>query len=281
MIVKNDNWTVYIHQFPNNKYYVGITSMTVNQRWGENGIGYKNQPIYNAIKKYGWEHINHEIFATHLTEQEAKNIEKILILKLNSFNQGYNYTYGGDGILKYSLMEQEKILQLWNQGNKIHDISQQLSCHPSTIRRILRKNNISNQQLHNRGFFHGNQQLDQKILQLWNEQKTSVEIANLLHINIKTITNRLNAMKVPLSQRFHHNTKCRPVLQYDINGIFVQEFNSLKEAALAITGQSRSGNILRSCKNEHHSLKAYGYYWRYKTDNQFPTQINIKKRGDE
>ena len=91
-------YTVYIHILPSNKYYVGITSKKPEYRWW-NGKGYKNNKyFYNAIKKYGWNNFQHEIIAEHLTEQEAKNFEIVLISKLEATNRkyGYNITLGGE-----------------------------------------------------------------------------------------------------------------------------------------------------------------------------------------
>lgn len=91
-------YTVYIHISPSNKYYVAITSKKPEYRWW-NGKGYKNNKyFYNAIKKYGWNNFQHEIIAEHLTEQEAKNFEIVLISKLESANRkyGYNITLGGE-----------------------------------------------------------------------------------------------------------------------------------------------------------------------------------------
>ena len=55
-----NNWTVYMHITPNNKKYIGITSQIPNKRW-RNGKGYKKCLFLNAIKKYGWGNIKHEI----------------------------------------------------------------------------------------------------------------------------------------------------------------------------------------------------------------------------
>ena len=52
----------------------------------------------NAINKYGWNNIQHEIFASNLTKDEACDMEKTLITLLKSNRgYGYNYTNGGDG----------------------------------------------------------------------------------------------------------------------------------------------------------------------------------------
>lgn len=64
---------VYIHTFPNKKVYIGITHQNPNRRWRNNGEGYRKQNfIYNAIKKYGWENVKHEILYTNLTKEETK-----------------------------------------------------------------------------------------------------------------------------------------------------------------------------------------------------------------
>ena len=93
---KNNNYSVYVHISPSNKYYVGITKLKPSQRWGKNGCGYKKQGFYNAIQKYGWDNFEHEIIAEHLTEEEACNMEIALIKALNSDGEnGYNNHCGG------------------------------------------------------------------------------------------------------------------------------------------------------------------------------------------
>lgn len=93
-------YSVYIHTTPNKKYYVGITSLLPKHRWCKTGKGYKRHPyFYNAIKKYGWNNIDHEIIASNLTHDEACSFEKLLITKLNSNDRlyGYNISEGGEG----------------------------------------------------------------------------------------------------------------------------------------------------------------------------------------
>lgn len=99
-----DKWCVYIHTAPSGKKYVGITSQTPNARW-RNGKGYKNSVAFNnAIKKYGWENISHEIIAERLSEDAAKKLEVQTIEKYNSNNKafGYNISSGGDGAVGVS-----------------------------------------------------------------------------------------------------------------------------------------------------------------------------------
>ena len=96
-MIKN-NYIVYAHISPNDKYYIGITQQNPNNRW-KNGKGYvDNKYFTNAINKYGWDNFQHEIIASNLTKQEACNFEILLIKKLNTINKkhGYNCSAGGE-----------------------------------------------------------------------------------------------------------------------------------------------------------------------------------------
>ena len=42
---KNNNYSVYVHISPSNKYYIGITKFKPSQRWGKNGCGYKKKGV--------------------------------------------------------------------------------------------------------------------------------------------------------------------------------------------------------------------------------------------
>ena len=92
-------YIVYAHTFPNDKRYIGITCNKPEWRWN-GGMGYRRQPVlYNAIIKYGWDNVLHEIMAENLLEDEAKAMEIELIANYRTQNHlyGYNGTAGGDG----------------------------------------------------------------------------------------------------------------------------------------------------------------------------------------
>lgn len=99
MILKERNYSVYKHIFPNNKVYIGITCKKPIYRWN-NGNGYKkecNKYMYNAINKYGWNNIKHEILFENLTKEDAeeKEIELIAFYKSCERKFGYNLKSGG------------------------------------------------------------------------------------------------------------------------------------------------------------------------------------------
>ena len=94
---RSDMYTIYMHTCPNGKIYIGQTKRRCEDRWG-NGLHYKNNPhFYNAIKKYGWENIKHEILATTENREEAGELEKKYIALYDATNRekGYNHSTGG------------------------------------------------------------------------------------------------------------------------------------------------------------------------------------------
>lgn len=96
-VKKNAKFIVYKHTFPNKKVYIGITSQSSNRRWRE-GEGYKGQLVHNAIIKYGWDNINHEVLLSGISESDAKKAE-INFIKAHRSNErefGYNVKQGGD-----------------------------------------------------------------------------------------------------------------------------------------------------------------------------------------
>lgn len=127
MEIYNGTWKVYIHYFPNSKVYVGITSQTAESRW-KNGNGYSQKKLYEAIKIFGWNNIEHEIFASNLTMQEASNMEKILITKVfhsNKEEYGYNIAEGGYNSSFYNYRD---IYNLWMAGNTTVQIREKIGC---------------------------------------------------------------------------------------------------------------------------------------------------------
>ena len=95
------SYFVYIHECPNGKKYVGLTSQSVEQRWGVDGRRYQNNKgnnhFYRAIQKYGWDNIKHKVFEVD-TESEMYYLEKYLIAYYQSNNPkyGYNKSTGGE-----------------------------------------------------------------------------------------------------------------------------------------------------------------------------------------
>ena len=77
--------------------YIGITSQPPYARW-DSGHGYKaNRYFSNAIRKYGWSNIVHEVLFEGLSQAEAegKEVELIAAYKSSDRKYGYNIALGG------------------------------------------------------------------------------------------------------------------------------------------------------------------------------------------
>ena len=57
---------VYMHRCPNGKVYIGKTASTIESRAGVNGRRYVHGHFHNAIKKYGWDNIEHIVLKDYL-----------------------------------------------------------------------------------------------------------------------------------------------------------------------------------------------------------------------
>lgn len=86
--------TVYIHTTPDGKRYVGATHTNPDVRF-KRGHGYRYQFFYQAVLKFGWENISHQLYEVD-TEEELKYLERYLISYYDTTNpdKGYNIAKG-------------------------------------------------------------------------------------------------------------------------------------------------------------------------------------------
>ena len=78
------------------KRYIGITSICPATRWARGNRYINNTHFFNAILKYGWDSIRHEILYRGLTKEVAKSKEIELIVAYDATDpkKGYNKTPG-------------------------------------------------------------------------------------------------------------------------------------------------------------------------------------------
>lgn len=249
-------WTVYVHIVPKelngydwDKYYVGITGQTLSRRW-RNGKGYKDSYFAKAIKKYGWDNIQHEIIATNLTHDEACDMEKILIKKLESKNKyhGYNCTNGGEGMEGFHHSEETKrkiSAKVSGENSPMYGRKQSAE---SIAKRLMHINfKGENNPMYGK---HHSDETKEKIRQ--------TKINNKLDI--------------------YYNSD--EVYQFDKQGIFIQKFKSHRDASKSLG--VNEGNISSAVHNERQY--AYGFIWRSANDVEFkkgtyiPLNLRVSKR---
>lgn len=156
-----NNYIVYKHTFPNGKVYIGITSQTMEKRF-ENGRGYKKCPkMHNAILKYGWGNVEHEMLYSGLSKEEAEQKEIELIAYYGSVENGYNTDHGGNGTGTHSIETREKI-SLGNKGKPRPKFSEERKLQYSEMMRdknnpFFRKHHSDEVKAAHSDFMKGNQ----------------------------------------------------------------------------------------------------------------------------
>ena len=231
-------WCVYKHTTPNNKIYIGITQQNPNDRW-MNGIGYKakNRHFWNAIKKYSWDNIKHEILYNGLDEFQAKLMEISLIRKYKSNQRdfGYNKSEGGEGYSGVKRTEEAK--------EKDRQLALKRWADPEYRNKCIKGQTKYRQE--NKGKIRHSPMSE--------EQKSLLSQYFKGRPNLKNRgENNYMYGKTPAN--------ARAVLQYDLDGNFIAEYKSLKEAFDA-TG-CHQANIYKVIHGQRKSCK--NYVWKYK-----------------
>jgi len=143
-----EKYLVYKHISPSKKVYIGITSQKAKSRW-RSGKGYKHNVRFSrAIKKYGWSSFKHEIVASNLSKEEArqKEIELIAFFKSTNKKYGYNISPGGDMVPEDFTIkirktrrlngttekERERMLSVWSDPEKRKFILEKMQNKPRT-----------------------------------------------------------------------------------------------------------------------------------------------------
>ena len=229
------SYCVYKHTTPNGKVYVGITSANPAKRWA-GGRGYKNNPhFWNAIIKYGWDNIRHEILFDNLAEAEAREIEKRLIAKhkSNEFDYGYNRSAGGEPFYQCKHTEAARLkMSIAHKG----------------------KNTGSENPMYGKGLFgsangmYGKHHTDE-----W-KQKRSETYSGAGHPRYGTTLSHEEKRKNMLSQPYK-----KSVLQIDGQENVVNVFESVRDAARHM-GVEHS-TVARWCTGKIKPTN--GYSWRY------------------
>ena len=135
----------------NNKVYIGKTLRTAEKRWKEHCKDCQKRkceqrPLYRAMNKYGIENFICETIE-ECTIEDINDREVYWIEYYQSYHNGYNATYGGDG---KSYADYDLIYQLFKEGKLIREISDITGHDISTIRQGLRNMGISIEEVRTR-----------------------------------------------------------------------------------------------------------------------------------
>lgn len=248
--VKNKKWCVYKHTSPSNKVYIGITSLSPNQRWA-NGLGYRKQTVmWRAIQKYGWPNFKHEILENNLVYEEALKREIYYIEKYKSNckkyknpTMGYNMDDGGTSGHGHPLSKETKYKL---SHSKYHlDKRRAIDCYNMEgylINTYPDLNSI---------------QIDYPTIAKTNITKNcrnKIKSVQGFRFFYHEITN--GSLKI---EPYYKLENIKTVSQYTLNGLFVKTFYTLSEAAKSV---GTYPNIIKeACDKARRTV--CGFQWVY------------------
>ena len=237
MDIKNEQYVVYRHVSPSGKYYIGITK-DYKTRTRDKHLSYKNCPVFfNAIIKYGWENIKHEIIDYCDSVEQAEERERyfISLYKTTEREFGYNICAGGD-ISKNDSIERRK-----------------------KISETLKKNHAENPEFW--------KEVSRKASKTRTGVPLSKDHIQKLIKNHKGMTGHKQSddFKRMMSERFTGiptglKNGAKAVNQYHLDGSFIKSFPSLREAGISI-GWTSGTPIAHCCKGIRKT--SGGYKWKF------------------
>lgn len=264
---RKNNYSVYYHYNPKNgKYYIGITMQEPQKRWNS-GNGYRyNSHFWKAILRDGWDSFEHVVIETGLSREMAVSMEKRLIKECDSYNNGYNNSYGGESMDGYEMCQSTKDkISVANSGENGYWFGKKL---PDYMIQKMAEKHI-NHPLLSRPI----NQYDSNGHYIKTYPSVKEACRQLGHGNFARAAQSLNALCYGYQWRydngdysdiepydsFHPTPKRRKaVLQYDLDGNFIQEYESIEH----ITDKEGKAHISDCCNKKRNS--ALGYIWRYK-----------------
>lgn len=239
LLLENKRWKIYCYTNKiNNKKYIGQTKTSLKERAGKKGNAYESCILFwRAIEKYGWESFTTQIIKKSLTLKESNYWEEFYIKKYKTINSdyGYNIRIGGNNSL-FSEETKNKLSKI-HKGKQIgKDNSMYGKHHTSEARKSISKKNSGELNAN-----YGKKMTEEQKEKI---RKTKKENYKKYGSKLKGVKKTKEAIRNnALSQK---NRK--EVLQYSLNGEFIKEYISQKEASKQ-TGVSQS-NLNNCCQHK-------------------------------
>lgn len=129
----------------NNKLYVGKTIRPLQVRWNEHlkdvyNPQKNNNKLYRAMNKYGIDKFKIELLEDNVPDELLGIREQEYIKKLDSYYNGYNSTFGGEG---ESSVDIEELKLLLFAGNNFSEIAKITGHTTKTVSTRLRQEGLN------------------------------------------------------------------------------------------------------------------------------------------
>jgi group I intron endonuclease len=208
---------------PTGKVYIG-ESGNIDKRWSSYAcLDVKKQPkLYDSLLNYGWENHQKEKLE-FIDDPEIRKQREVQYIELyDSYNTGLNSTKKKRGPSHLSIESRNKISKV-HKGRK----------KPMTSEKLKGKSKPPRTKEH------------------------CDKISKALKGYKQTEQHKLNKSKAMKGK----SVTSKYVLQYDLQGNFIKEWNSTKSACLYYSGKDMNG-VSACCLGKQKT--AFGYIWKFK-----------------
>lgn len=246
----------------NNKKYIGQTTGSYKNRFQQHMTKkYKEKKykpiITKAVEKYGREN-----FCVDVLEKCENNLldekEIYWISKLNTFEDGYNQTQGGQGGKKISLKNKKKIEKTFLKTFDIPKTAQILGKEKSTIREHLKNMGYSTRDIQ---IYKNVEKLEKYIFikEIYEKEKNIRKTAKIVGMERRSVSRILKKVGIKTKSFEELSKETKSVLKLDPKTKCVlKEYASLKEASKDVGIHYTS--ISHVCDDEN--KKAGGFFWK-------------------
>lgn len=280
----------------NDKVYIGKTIKTIEKRYSEHLYDSKNKDTYlhRAMRKHGKENFYIETIE-EVSNEELNDRERywISFYKSNYSKNGYNCTSGGDGNVQVDIYTINKMIELWDSGLSITDISEKISFKSMTVRFYLEKycKTFSTEEQKRRGTIGNSEKHSLKILQFdldgnyitsYSSVSEAIKKTGICRERINNCCKNLIPNVDAYQFIFEGDEapgKCmnpiftqKPVCQKDLSGNIIAMYESASDAGKALKVDSSC--IRRCCYKEKKTCK--GYTWEFVTMLEYLEYIREK-----
>ena len=280
----------------NGKRYVGQTVNPIHYRWSKHieeayGGNKSNSLLHRAIIKYGASNFGINILE-ECADTELNEKEKNYIKKYDTYythNKGYNMTWGGEGVTKYS---DDEILYLWNQGYRNCEIARLLGAKDTTIslriQSLIGSNAAKARRIDSRKISIIQYDLQGNYIKEWESASIAEKELNLSQGSISRCCNKQRTNSgnflwkkssddTPVEElmlNYAKSMKCCAVDLIDDYGNIIKTYDSGKAAELEL-GIAR-GRVSEVCNGKYGRKTANGYkfQWNYKVKREICNGIN-------
>lgn len=277
----------------NHKIYIGqSTQLEERYKQHKSKSNTVDKRFYDAVRKYGWDNFSYEILE-YCQPEELNDREVYYVSYYDSYNNGYNATPGGDNIGKHASIS---VQQYSLSGKFIKEYNSMKEASKATGVSVNMLTRCCKGRTNHAGLYQWKYTNDkEKEIKYIKQENVCLRNRKILQYNLNgeliriydtleeasKLTNTSKSLITNNCKRKHSNTangyvwryedsplqenekiplKEKKVLQYDLNGNFLQEYQSLTEAS-KITGINL-GNIGSVCQGKRDT--AGNYRWKYK-----------------